>query len=47
MMWSTQWAKTIIDQKVAQDDEAVIASFRRLIANIDEIQQVISIAKYE
>ena len=29
-------------QMVVQDDEAVVASFKRLIKNIDELQQVIN-----
>ena len=34
-----------LGQKVAEDDEAIMASFKRLIVNIDEIQQVIGMSK--
>ena len=34
-----------VQPQVVEDDESVMASFKRLIANIDEIQQVISMSK--
>jgi len=43
----TRSATNQLGQKVAQDDEAVhvVASFKRLIANTDEMQQVIHMSK--